>query len=135
MNRKEDDFDRKLNAALASLPQPRPSAAFGGALLAALARERRAAALPAWPFAAVLSASSTAVAAAALKMTFSIPKLAAFAANAAALLQLAGRSALHLLPDARGGAELSAAAVMAVALFLTLSLPAVPKTRLTGAKS
>jgi len=133
MKHTEDAFDRSLNAALASLPQPRPSAAFSRGVLAAWGR--RPAAAPVWPLAAALTLSSAALAAAALSFTPSIASVAPAAARAAALLQLAGRAALHLLPDARGGAELSAAAVMAVALFLTLSLPAVPKTRPTGAKS
>lgn len=126
---------RSLNAALASLPQLRPSAAFSSGVLASLAMERRQAAAPVWPLAAALTLSSAALAAGALNLSLSIPRIASAAAQGAALLQFAGRAALHLLPDARGGAELSAAAVMAIALFLTLSLPAVPKTRLTGAKS
>ncbi len=125
---------RSLNAALASLPQLRPSAAFSTGVLAALSRERRLAAAPLWPLASALALSSVAVAAGALRLTISIPRIASLAAQIIGGLELAGRLALHALPAPRAGAEFSAAAVMAVALFLTISLPAVQKTRLTGAK-
>lgn len=126
-------FSRSLNAALVSLPQPRPSAAFSGAVLAAWGR--RPAAAPVWPLAAALSLSSAGLAAGALNLSLSIPRVASAAAHVVALLQVAEKLAIRALPSPRGGVELSAAAVMAVALFLTLSMPAAPKTRLTGAKS
>ncbi|MCR4295408.1 MAG: zf-HC2 domain-containing protein, partial [Elusimicrobia bacterium] len=53
-------FSRSLNAALVSLPQPRPGAAFSADVLALGAR--RPAAAPVWPFAAALAASSAALA-------------------------------------------------------------------------
>ena len=125
---------QSLNAALASLPQLRPSAAFSKGVLASLALERRQAAAPVWPLAAALTISSTALASAAMRLTISIPQIASQAAKVAAVLQWSGRLAMHALPAPRAGAEFSAAAVMAVALFLTISLPAAHKTRLTGAK-
>ncbi len=126
---------RSLNAALASLPQLRPSAAFSSGVLASLAMERRQAAAPVWPLAAALAISSTALAAGAMSLTISIPQIAAQAARLAAVLQWAGHLALQALPAPRAGAELSAAMVMAVALFLTISMPHAHKTRLNGAKS
>jgi hypothetical protein len=126
---------RSLNAALASLPQLRPSAAFSAGVLASLKRARREEALPAWPFAAAWAASSLALAAGAMRLSLSIPRLAAAAAEGLAMLDLAGRLALRFLPAPRAGAELSAAALLAVALFLTISMPHDRKTRLIGAKS
>jgi hypothetical protein len=128
-----DPFDKSLNAALASLPQLRPSAAFSKGVLAALAR--RPAAAPAWPLAAALTLSSAAIAAGALRATITIPQVAARAAHLFAAAQLAGRFALQLVPAPRAGAEFSAAALVAVALFLTISLPRSSKSRLLGAKS
>ena len=121
-----------LNAALASLPQLRPSAAFSKGVLAAWSR--RPAAAPVWPLAAALTISSAALAVGAVRLTISIPQIASQTAKLVAMLQWSGRLAMHALPAPRAGAEFSAAAVMAVALFLTISLPAVHKTRLTGAK-
>jgi hypothetical protein len=128
-----DDFDRSLNAALASLPQLRPSAAFSMGVLSALAR--RPAAAPAWPLAAALTLSSVALAAGALRVTITIPQIASRLAQLFAAAELAGRFALHRLPAPRAGAEFSAAAFVAVALFLTISLPRSSQSRLTGAKS
>ncbi|MCM2305224.1 MAG: hypothetical protein NDJ72_11005, partial [Elusimicrobia bacterium] len=71
----------------------------------------------------------------AARLSLSVPRLAAAAAEGVALLELAGRLALHLLPAPRAGAELSAAALLAAALFLTISMPHPRKTRLIGAKS
>lgn len=126
---------RSLNAALASLPQLRPSAAFSTGVLASLKRARAAESIPAWPLAAAWAASSLALAAGATRLSLSIPRLAAAFAEGAAMLELAGRLALHALPAPRAGAELSGAALLAVALFLTISLPHDRKTRLIGAKS
>jgi len=126
---------RSLNAALASLPQLRPSAAFSTGVLASLKRARRADSIPAWPLAAAWAASSLALAAGAMRLSLSIPRLAGAVAEGAAMLELAGRLALRVMPAPRAGAELSAAALIAVALFLTISLPHAPKTRLIGAKS
>ncbi|MBI2386709.1 MAG: hypothetical protein HYV14_11930 [Elusimicrobia bacterium] len=126
---------RSLNAALASLPQLRPSAAFSTVVLASLKRARAAESMPAWPLAAAWAASSLALAAGAMRLSLSIPRLAAAFAEGAAMLELAGRLALRVLPAPRAGAELSAAALLAVALFLTISLPHNRKTRLIGAKS
>jgi len=128
-----DSFDESLNAALASLPQLRPSAAFSKGVLGALAR--RPAAAPAWPLAAALTLSSAAIAAAALNLTITIPQVASRAAHLLAAAQVAGRFVLQLMPAPRAGAEFSAAALVAVALFFTISLPRSPKTRLIGAKS
>lgn len=135
MNKPEDQFDRSLNAALASLPQLRPSAAFSSTVLESFKRERRAALAPAWPLAAALAASSVVLAAGAMRLTFSIPRLATGAAKAVAVLEAAGRLALHALPAPQAGAEFSAAALLAVALFLTISMPRRRDTRLIGAKS
>jgi hypothetical protein len=129
----QDDFDRSLNAALASLPQLRPSAAFSKGVLASLAR--RPAAAPAWPLAAALTLSSAAIAAGALRVTITIPQIAAHAARLIAAAQIAERFSLHLLPAPRAGAEFSAAALIAVALFLTISMPRSSQTRFLGAKS
>jgi hypothetical protein len=129
----QDDFDRSLNAALASLPQLRPSAAFSRGVLAGLAR-RTAPAL-AWPLFLVMTLSSVALSAGAARLTISIPRIASFAAKLGAVLELAGRLALHLLPAPRAGAEFSTAAMLAVALFLTISLPRAADIRLIGAKS
>jgi hypothetical protein len=63
------------------------------------------------------------------------PAAAAAAAEEAAMLELAVRLALHVLRAPRAGAELSGAALLAAALFLTISLPHERKTRLIGAKS
>jgi len=126
---------RSLNAALASLPQLRPSAAFSTGVLASLKRAKAAESIPAWPLAAAWAASSLALAAGATRLSLSIPRLAAAFAEGAAMLELAGRLALHALPAPRAGAELSGAALLAVALFLTISLPHDRKTRLIGAKS
>jgi len=133
MNKPEDDFDRSLNAALASLPQLRPSAAFSRGVLASWAK--RPAAAPIWPLAAALTLSSASLAIAAARVTLTFPQAAAFAAKTAAAAQLAGRFALHFAPAPRGGAEFSAAALLAVALFLAVSLPRSKKIRLIGAKS
>lgn len=135
MNKPEDEFDRSLNAALASLPQLRPSAAFSSTVLASFKRSRRAALVPVWPLAAALAASSALIAAAAMRLTFSIPRLATGAAKAVSLLEAAGRLALHALPAPRAGAEFSAAALLAAALFLTISMPRRRETRPIGAKS
>lgn len=132
---KNDDFDRSLNAALASLPQLRPSAAFSAGVLASLRSEKRAKSAAAWPLAAALAASSALIAAGAMRLSLSIPRLAAAAAEGVALLEVAGRLTLHALPAPRSGAELSAAALLAVALFLTISMPHSRRTRLIGAKS
>lgn len=123
---------RSLNAALASLPQLRPSAAFSAGVLAALAR--RPSAAPVWPLAAALAASSAVLAAGAARLTLSIPRAAALAAKGCAAAELAGRLALHLLPAPRQGAEYLAAALLASALFLTISLPRAV-ARPIGAKS
>lgn len=128
-------LSRSMNAALASLPQLRPSAAFSTGVLASLALARRQAAAPVWPLAAALTMSSVALAAAAMSLTISIPQAASYAARFIAALQLAGRLAMQLLPAPRAGAELSAATLLAVALFLTMSMPNADTTRLTGAKS
>ena len=88
-----DDFDQSLNAALASLPQLRPSAAFSAGVLAAWSR--RPAAAPVWPLAAALTLSSLALAAGAMRLTISIPVIASYAAQFIAVLQLAGRLAFH----------------------------------------
>jgi len=64
-----------------------------------------------------------------------LPLIASYAAQFIAALQLAGRLALHVLPAPRAGAEFSAAALLAVALFLTISMPHAHKTRLIRAKS
>lgn len=131
MIKPEDAFDKSLNAALASLPQLRPSAAFSSRVL----RARRAEFAPAWPLAAALAASSALIAAGAMRLTFSIPRLATCAAKAAAVLEAAGRLLLHALPAPQAGAEFSAAALLAAALFLTISMPRRRDTRLIGAKS
>ncbi len=131
--RKDDDFNRSLNAALASLPQLRPSAAFSRAVLAKLAA--RPAAVPLWPLAAALTASSFFIASAATRLTISIPRVAAFAAKLGASVELAVRLALHLLPAPRAGAELSASALLAAVLFLAISMPQPSQSRLIGAKS
>lgn len=128
-------LSKSLNAAVGSLPQLRPSAAFSAGVLASLKRAGREASVPAWPLAAAAAASSLALAAGAMRLSLSIPRLAAAAAEGAALIELAGRLALHALPAPRAGAEFSAAALLAVALFLTISLPRSRKTRLIGAKS
>jgi len=128
-------LSRTMSAALASLPQPRPSAAFSAGVLASLKRERRLNAVPAWPLAAAAAASSLALAAGATRLSLSIPRLAALAAEGVAVLDATARLALHLLPAPRAGAEFSAAALLAVALFLTISMPHAHKTRLIGAKS
>ena len=70
-----------------------------------------------------------------MRLSLSIPRLAGAVAEGAAMLELAGRLTLHALPAPRAGAELSAAALLAVALFLTISMPHAHKTRLIGAKS
>lgn len=126
---------QSLNAALASLPQLRPSAAFSAGVLASLKRAKREEPVPAWPLAAALAVSSAALAAGAMTLSLSIPRLAAGMAKIIAVLDLAGRMALHALPAPRAGAELSAAALLAVALFLAISMPHAHKTRLIGAKS
>ncbi len=134
MKKPEDDFDRSLNAALASLPQLRPSAAFSSNVLASLRMEKRAAAAPAWPLAVALGVSSVLLSAGATRLTVSIPRLAAFAAESAAVLEAAVRIAGQALPAPRAGFEFSAAALLAVALFLTISMPR-RQTLLIGAKS
>ncbi|MDD5304696.1 MAG: hypothetical protein PHS14_16500 [Elusimicrobia bacterium] len=128
-------LSRSLNAALASLPQLRPSAAFSSGVLASLKRAEREECIPAWPLAAAWAASSVALAAGAMRLSLSIPRLATAAAKCAALTELAGRLALHALPTPRAGAEFSAAALLAVALFLAISMPHAGKTPLIGAKS
>jgi hypothetical protein len=82
-----------------------------------------------------LTLSSVALAAGAMNMTISIPRIAAGAAQAAAAIQFAGRLALHVLPAPRAGAEFSAAALLAVVLFLTITLPDTHPIRPIGAKS
>lgn len=124
-----------LSAALASLPQPRPSAAFSANVLASMRTAKRAAAIPAWPLAAAWTVSSLILATGMMRLSPSIPSLAGAVAEGAALLELAGRAAAHALPAPQAGAELSAAALLAVALFLTISMPQVRDPRPIGAKS
>lgn len=121
-----------LNAALGTLPQLRPSAAFASAVLAAIPRRRRAE-LPAAPLAAALTVSSLAVAVAAARLSLSVPRAASAVAKACAWLELASRLAYAAVPAPAAGARFALAFALGASLFLVLSLP---ETRvLKGAKS
>lgn len=137
--------EHRLAMALKALPERRPGAAFDAAVLAALAP--RPAILTARARNAAIAAAAAWTAAsfwAAARLLESAPGMTALAARGGVLLGRVWADAHALVrlaalfipaPSPRAGTDLLAAAVLAAALFLTVSLPSSSPRRALGVRS